>query len=154
MSLITNGITLTELFQPNKLPFIMEHQGWAIVSADRADLGPNENALRRHRLFRVLNAVQWPYYQTYGRYKGVPEQSVLVEADVNQALGLAAMFEQESILCSLGLVMLDRTVQPATGVVHVYERASDDFTRLPGLCNVPFSVDIDWDAMPYSLSDL
>jgi len=74
----------------------------AILSAERSDLNDCENRARTSELIDCLETYGIKFKQVCGCYKGVMETSFYCilkdDTDLNTILGLAADFEQETVL--------------------------------------------------------
>lgn len=121
---------------------------WAVISAERAHLGAEENAGRTEGLRAYLTRLGLNPRPVEGLYDGTRETSFLVFHTVPEvAVRIGAAFDQESVLTSRGLEFCDRSGFLPTGGLYVGTDPrngstvrADDGTRLR------FVSDILWDA--------
>jgi len=82
----------------------------------------------------------YKYHPVEGHY-GQRENSFIVMADEATALELGKQFGQESVLNRRGLLYMDGTIDPATGITVHDTRPEDFYTYVPET-DALFTIDI------------
>ena len=111
----------------------LKARDYYILSAENPhnrQLPPMDNWLRLHALMMILREEGYEPVGVIGKYNHIEHSLLVPDLPREEALNLAAMFDQESVAGKEGLLLTDGRVQEAAGEPYEAPDAKDYYSRL------------------------
>lgn len=121
-------------FWPDALPALLRKTGWAMLTAENpegAQKTDDENANLMGQLRRELDDAGLEHYVAEGHYTQKENSLLVLGIGEDEAFLIGKKYRQDSVLTRTGLLFMDGSAIPATGVTVYEHEPEGDYTRLP-----------------------